>query len=80
MKKSSVKERRKLMAHPVSQLEVKRREKLLSRWALSVETKIYPQRLAAIERGQIEPKKEEVKLLSKALGLPVKELISLIGV
>ncbi len=68
------------MAHPVSQLEVKRREKLLSRWALSVETKIYPQRLAAIERGQTEPKPEEVRRISKALKLPVKELISMIGV
>lgn len=61
------------MAFPVSKLELKRREKFLSQWDLARETGIIQTRLSLIERGETKPKPEEVRAISRALGVTLEE-------
>lgn len=66
------------MKEAVSPIEFERRKTHRSRWSLASETGIYPQRLARIELGKVKPRDEELKKISKALGLSVKQVENMI--
>lgn len=66
------------MAFPVSRLEVERRKRFMSQWALARSTGIIQTRLSLIERGEVKPKEQEIGAIAKALGIPFEEVTILI--
>lgn len=66
------------MAFPVTKLEVERRKRFMSQWDLARSTGIIQTRLSLIERGEVKPKEQEVRVIAKALGIPFEEVTALI--
>ena len=61
------------MALPVTKLEMERRKRFMSQWDLARSTGIIQTRLSLIERGEVEPKEQEIRAIAKVLGLSPEE-------
>ena len=59
------------MVQPVTLIEVKRRERGLSQWDVARLTGIVQSRLSLIERGIVQPKREEAEKLKGILKIEV---------